>query len=108
MHNGAPTSPCRKARHPCHSNFNDPPRTLLSLFPHRQSPDAQIKAAYCNADFLVIHSNGQPNHKAFLDQIPTPPGAGGEGLNTQGVYKTCHTRTKVDQWQSYKVRDRQT
>ena len=57
-----PTSPC-----PC-------------IIMHRstmQSPAAQIKAAYCNDKYLVIHSNGQPNHQAYLDNIPTPPGAGG-------------------------------
>jgi hypothetical protein len=57
-----------------------------------QSPTGQIKAAYCNDKFLVIHSNGQPNHAAFLDSIPTPPGAGGEGLNTVSPYTMCHTR----------------
>ena len=68
-----------------------------------QSPDGQIKAAYCNDQFLVIHSNGQPNHLTYLDNIPTPPGAGGEGLNTVSPYTQCHTRGKVDQWQSFKV-----
>jgi hypothetical protein len=33
-----------------------------------------VKAAYCNDAYLVIHSNGQPNHQAYLDAIPTPPG----------------------------------
>ena len=34
-----------------------------------------IVAAYCNDQFLVIHSNGMPNHDtASLAVVPHPPG----------------------------------
>lgn len=37
-----------------------------------------VKAAYCNADFIVIQSTDLPSHATSLDSVFTPPG-GGEG-----------------------------
>eukprot|EP00195_Chlamydomonas_chlamydogama_P000578 CAMPEP_0202920872 /NCGR_PEP_ID=MMETSP1392-20130828/77083_1 /ASSEMBLY_ACC=CAM_ASM_000868 /TAXON_ID=225041 /ORGANISM="Chlamydomonas chlamydogama, Strain SAG 11-48b" /LENGTH=884 /DNA_ID=CAMNT_0049614391 /DNA_START=111 /DNA_END=2766 /DNA_ORIENTATION=+ len=64
---------------------------------------SHVKAAYCNDAYLVVHSDGLPNHSEGIATIPNPPGAGGEGLNTQGAYLQCVTRSMTPQFLSYKV-----
>lgn len=34
-----------------------------------------ITSAYCNSQYLVVNSDGIPNHEVFLEEIPKPPGA---------------------------------
>ena len=45
-----------------------------------------IKAAFCNDQFLVIHSDGTPGFSTYLDSIKNPPGA----VASDGT--TCVTR----------------
>jgi hypothetical protein len=33
-----------------------------------------IKAIYCTDKYLVLHSDGSPNHRDSLNLIPRPPG----------------------------------
>jgi hypothetical protein len=57
-----------------------------------------IKAVYCNDKFLVIHSDGSPNHLDSLNLIPRPPGGG------TGSYQTsCVTRNRETQFLSFKI-----
>lgn len=62
-----------------------------------QLPSA-IQAAFCNDDFLVIHSQGQPNHKTNLDGVPHPPGGGDKPYG-----QDCVTRSFVMQSQTFKI-----
>jgi hypothetical protein len=48
---------------------------------------ASIKAAYCNADYLVVHSTAAPHWTPYLDDAKTPPGG------TDIVNGACRTRT---------------
>jgi hypothetical protein len=57
-----------------------------------------VKAAYCNDQFLVIHSNGRPNHKDGLSLIPRPPGEGGVPYT-----QACVTRSFHPSFNSFKV-----
>jgi len=52
-----------------------------------------VKAAYCNDAFLVIWSDGLPQHSStYLSDIPNPPGADG-----------CLMRTNVKQSLAFKI-----
>lgn len=77
------------AKHPiCSSN------ALKSTF---VSPSA-VQAAFCNDDYLVIHTQGQPNHATYLQGVPRPPGGG------DGPYESsCVTRSFVMQSQTFKI-----
>ncbi|MEW5318335.1 MAG: hypothetical protein WDW38_009563 [Sanguina aurantia] len=59
-----------------------------------------IKAAYCTDQFLVVHSDGSPNHATYLNGIPKPPGGGAEGTS---YVNQCVTRTFARQWFTFKV-----
>jgi hypothetical protein len=48
---------------------------------------AAVKAAYCNADYLVVHSSSAPHWTPYLDDAKTPPGG------TDTVNGICRTRT---------------
>ena len=48
---------------------------------------AAVMAAYCNADYLVIHTTNAPGWTPYLDDAKTPPGG------TDTVSGTCRTRT---------------
>jgi len=48
---------------------------------------AAVKAAYCNADYLVVHSTSAPHWTPYLDDAKTPPGG------TDTVNGACRTRT---------------
>jgi hypothetical protein len=48
---------------------------------------AAVKAAYCNADYLVVHSSNAPHWTPYLDDARTPPGG------TDTVNGVCRTRT---------------
>jgi len=57
-----------------------------------------VQAAFCNDEFLVIHSHGQPNHATNLAGVPRPPGGG------DGPYESsCVTRSFVMQSQTFKI-----
>ena len=56
-----------------------------------------MKAAYCNDEYLVMHTNGAPNHKDGLKLIPHPP-SGGDNYAT-----SCVTRSYHLQYTVYKV-----
>jgi hypothetical protein len=54
-----------------------------------------IKAVYCTDSFLVVHSDGTPNHPNTLNLVPRPPGGG------SGPYSTsCVTRNSQTQFYS--------
>lgn len=57
-----------------------------------------VQAAFCNDEYLVIHSQGQPNHVTNLAGVPRPPG-GGDGSYAQD----CVTRSFVMQSQTFKI-----
>ena len=46
-----------------------------------------VKAAYCNADYLVIHTTNAPHWSPYLDDAKTPPGG------TDTVSGRCRTRS---------------
>jgi hypothetical protein len=88
-----------------------PPPVAVSSVPCRQctaSPDARctsaglrstlalnsgIKAAYCNDEFLVVHSDGQPGHPTtYLEAIQRPPGSS-KSSATEGYASQCVTRS---------------
>ena len=50
-----------------------------------------IKAAYCNDEFLVVHSDGQPGHPTTLDAIQRPPGS--VQSSASGYTSQCVTRS---------------
>jgi len=54
-----------------------------------------LKAAYCNDNFLVIHSSGKANHKDGLTNIPRPPGAGGVSYSSACVTRSYHNQYAV-------------
>ena len=56
-----------------------------------------ILAAYCNEEYLVVHSNVKPNHPNFLGDIPTPP------LGTLSDGSTCNTREYFQSWYYAKI-----
>ena len=56
-----------------------------------------ILAAYCNEEYLVVHSSVMPNHPTFLGDIPTPP------LGTLSNGTTCCTRAYVQSWYYAKI-----
>ena len=58
-----------------------------------------IKAIYCTDMYLVIQSNGMPNHNDSLTSIPRPPGGGGSG----NYDSQCVTRSHVIQSFSFKI-----
>ena len=47
---------------------------------------AAVKAAYCNADYLVIHTTNAPHWTPYLDDAKTPPGG------TDSVNGACRTK----------------
>jgi len=47
-----------------------------------------VKAAYCNANYLVIHTSNAPHWTPYLDDAKTPPGS--TDVNTGAA---CRTRT---------------
>jgi len=57
-----------------------------------------VQAAFCNDDFLVIHTQGRPNHETYLQGVPHPPGGGSGGYADQ-----CVTRSFAMQSQSFKI-----
>jgi len=59
-----------------------------------------ITAAYCNDKYLVVWSDGIPNHEVFLEEIPKPPGTatdqdypGSPGTGDQGALRTWSTKS---------------
>jgi len=57
-----------------------------------------VQAAFCNDEFLVIHTIGQPNHATNLAGVPHPPGGG------DGPYdSSCVTRSFIKQSQTFKI-----
>jgi hypothetical protein len=48
---------------------------------------AAVKAAYCNADYLVVHTSSAPHWTPYLDDAKTPPGG------TDTVNGVCRTRS---------------
>lgn len=56
-----------------------------------------VLAAYCNEEYLVVHSNVMPNHPHFLGDIPTPP------LGTLSNGSTCNTRSYFQSWYYAKI-----
>lgn len=65
---------------------------------HSPSTLVASQAAYCTDKFLVVHSDGSPNHKTYLSAIPRPPGGG-----TGSYDSSCVTRTFARQWMTFKV-----
>lgn len=63
--------------------------------------NAGVKAAYCNADFLVIWADGlpsyNPNAAEYLPSIPLPPGGG----TVNGA--TCRVKTATEKLTVYKI-----
>lgn len=57
-----------------------------------------VQAAFCNDDFLVIHTLGQPNHATNLAGVPHPPGGGDKPYP-----QDCVTRSFVPQSQTFKI-----
>ena len=53
--------------------------------------------AYCNEEYLVVHSTVMPNHPTFLADIPTPP------LGTLSDGTTCCTRQYFKSWYYAKI-----
>ena len=49
-----------------------------------------LKAAYCTDQYLVVHSDGLPNHNDSLSLIPRPPGGGSSTGST--FASQCVTR----------------
>jgi len=62
-----------------------------------QIPSA-VQAAFCNDEFLVIHSQGEPNHATNLAGVPKPPGGGDKPYAWD-----CVTRSFVMQSQTFKI-----
>ena len=58
-----------------------------------------IKAAYCNDAFLVVHSDGTPNHPTYLEYIQRPPGSSQSGASYP---EQCVTRSMKSQWLAMK------
>ena len=58
-----------------------------------------LLVAYCNDKYLVMHTNGQPNHPDGLADIPKPPGGGGAG----GYASQCVTRSMHQQYAVNKI-----
>lgn len=58
-----------------------------------------IKAVYCTDTYMIIQSNGMPNHAHTLAYVPRPPGGGGSG----GYGTQCVTRTQVTQSFTWKI-----
>lgn len=56
-----------------------------------------IKAAYCNDQYLVIHSDMSPGFQEHLSSIATPPG----GFNADGT--ACVTRSTTLVFDTYKI-----
>ena len=54
-----------------------------------------LKAAYCTDQYLVVHSDGTPNHQDTLNLIPRPPGDSSTG-STYG--SQCVTRSRETQF----------
>ena len=69
-----------------------------------------VKAAYCNDDFLVVHSDGTPNHPTYLQYIQRPPGsaASGAGYGDQCVTRSMKTqvRSRWPPWGAVRCRRR--
>ncbi|CAE7242175.1 unnamed protein product, partial [Symbiodinium natans] len=60
---------------------------------------SSVKAVYCNDQFLVVWSSGQPPDDSTLAGVPRPPGgSGGATYDTQ-----CVTRSTIPQSQTYKI-----
>merc|ERR1712151_288424 len=57
-----------------------------------------IKAAFCNDQFLVIHSDGRPSHATYLAGVPHPPGGSDKPYG-----QDCVTRSFVMQYQTFKI-----
>lgn len=66
-----------------------------------------VKAAYCNDDFLVIHSDNTPNHNDGLADVETPPGGdyctNGAASGSCGYANQCVTRSRITQFMSFKI-----
>ena len=58
-----------------------------------------VKAAYCNDQFLVVHSDGTPNHPTYLEYIQRPPGSAASGASYP---QQCVTRSMKSQWLAMK------
>lgn len=68
---------------------------LASTFAKGISSGAGLKAAYCTDQYLVIHSDGTPNHKDSLSLIPRPPGDSSSGTSYSAQ---CVTRAREIQF----------
>jgi hypothetical protein len=58
-----------------------------------------LLAAYCTDKYLVILSNGYPNHPHTLAYVPHPPG----GSSTGGYASQCVTRQNALQYFRFKI-----
>ena len=58
-----------------------------------------IKVVYCTDMYLVIQSNGMPNHNDSLKYVPRPPGGGG----TSSYGTQCVTRSHTIQAFTFKI-----
>jgi hypothetical protein len=59
---------------------------------------SEIQAAFCNDEYLVIHSQGRPNHPTYLEGVPRPPGGSDKPYD-----KDCVTRSFAMQSQTFKI-----
>jgi hypothetical protein len=60
-----------------------------------------IKAAYCNNEFLIVHSDGSPNHPTYLEYIQRPPGSSKSSPGAS-YPDQCVTRSMKPQWLAMK------
>jgi hypothetical protein len=58
-----------------------------------------LLAAYCTDQYLIILSNGYPNHPHTLAYVPRPPG----GSSTGGYASQCVTRQNALQFFRFKI-----
>ena len=56
---------------------------------------AGIKVIYCTDEYLVIHSDGTPNHPTYLEYIQRPPGSVASGAKYEDQCVTRGMKTQV-------------
>ena len=72
----------------------------MRLSTHFRTAAGHVKAAFCNDDFLVVHSDGLPEATLALDSIPQPAiGPDSPSGNTSG----CRIRSAVEKVHFFKV-----